>query len=220
MRAPVERLIARYLRRFHETTEWAVTGRDALEREVLGGQPVILCFWHGRLAIAPFLFDPSWGRMITITSTALPGRTMGGAVARFGFETLAMSDRKANRAQASELLRAVRSGASLGFAADGPLGPAHQVQAGLVDWTRLTGAPIWLCNFSVERYRILGRSWDRMVLPKRGGRGVVTYQRWDAEVPRALSPDARAHLIAKLQRDLDALTEATDAALGHDGMIS
>lgn len=219
-RAPFERLIARYLRRFHQGTEWDVIGRDALEAQVSGGQPVILCFWHGRLAIAPFLFDPDWGRLITITSTAWPGRTMGGAVARFGFETVAMRDRKANRSQATTLLRAVRSGVSLGFAADGPLGPAHKVQAGLIDWTRLTGAPIWLCSYSVQRFRIVEQSWDRMMIPKRGGKGIIAYRPWATPVPKNLSPEDRDLLVAKLQSDLDQLTLETDAALGHRHMIS
>ncbi|MEM1429600.1 MAG: DUF374 domain-containing protein [Pseudomonadota bacterium] len=220
MTRPVAGLVARYLRRVYEGTDWTVTGRDALAAEVQGGQPVILCLWHGRLVIAPFVFDPAWGRLVTLTSKVWPGRTMGLAISGFGFESRAMHARRLNRATTTELFRLVRSGASLGFAADGPSGPAHSAQVGLIDWMRLTGAPLWMCTYSVEQYRNLEQSWDRLVLPKRGGRGMIAYRRWEVTPPKALDADTREALRIRLQTDLDALTLETDRAMGHAGMIA
>jgi lysophospholipid acyltransferase (LPLAT)-like uncharacterized protein len=118
-----------------------------------------------------------------------------------------------------ELARSVRQGLSIAFAVDGPVGPAHHAQPMAVDWARMTGRPVWLFTYSVERYRRLP-SWDRMVLPRGGGRGVILYRRWDAEVPRRMDEAGRERLRAKLGADLDALTLEADRLMGHPGLIA
>ena len=112
-----------------------------------------------------------------------------------------------------------RDGVSLAFAVDGPEGPARLAKSVPVDWTRLTGCPIWLYTYSVERHWSL-RSWDRMAIPKPGGKGCMIYRQWDAEVPKRLEETQREALRARLQADLDALSLEADRMMGHDRPIN
>ena len=93
----------------------------------------------------------------------------------FGNEALAMRDRKSNTATSLQVARKMRDGTSLAFAVDGPEGPAHKAKSVPIDWARLTGCPIWLYGYSVERYWT-ANTWDKIVVPKPGGRGCMIYR--------------------------------------------
>ncbi|WP_157973565.1 lysophospholipid acyltransferase family protein [Tropicimonas sp. IMCC34043] len=212
-------LITWYLRRLHARTEWTIHGDDELIAEVRGGQPVIMALWHGRLALAPKGWDPAWGPICIVTSSARPGRMVGRVMQCFGMDTLPMRDRKSNTATSLQVARMAKEGKSMGFAIDGPEGPARIAKSVPVDWARLTGCPIWLFTFSVERYRLLG-SWDKLALPRPGGRGVILYRRWQEVVPKRLDEDTREMLRGRLQADLDALTREADRMCGHAEQIN
>lgn len=212
-------LITWYLRRLYARTSWEVHGAEELIAEVRGGQPVIMALWHGRLAMAPKGWDPAWGPICIVTSAARPGRMVGRVMQRFGMDTLPMRDRKSNTATSLQVARMAREGKSMGFAVDGPEGPARVAKSVPVDWARLTGCPIWLFTFSVDRYRLMG-SWDRLALPRKGGRGVILYRRWEGEVPKRLDDDTRELLRGRLQADLDALTREADRLAGHSAPIN
>lgn len=208
------RLIARRLRRLHDRTEWSHEGRDALLAEVRAGQPVIMALWHGRLAMGSLGWDPAWGPLCVVTSSARPGRAVGRVMQQFGNESMAMRDRKSNTATSLQVARMTRSGISLAFAVDGPEGPAHVAKSVPIDWARLTGCPIWLFSYSVERYW-RANSWDRIVVPKPGGKGCMIYRRWEAGIPKRLDPPQRETLRLRLQADLDALSLEADRRMGH-----
>ncbi|PRY24308.1 hypothetical protein CLV78_103174 [Aliiruegeria haliotis] len=213
-------LMARHIRRVCSRIDWTHVGRDDLAAEVRSGQPVIMALWHGRLAVAPNGWDPDWGRLCVVTSAARPGRMVGGVMQRFGLETMPMRDRKSNTATSLQVARMARDGVSMGFAVDGPEGPARIAKSVPIDWARLTGCPIWLYSNSVERYRILPKVWDNMFSPKPGGRGVMLYRKWEVEVPKRLDDSTRECLRQKLQDDLDALSLEADRMMGHPDRIN
>lgn len=220
---PATSLIEKRLRRLHDSTQWEYHGRNEIIAEVQAGKGVIFALWHGRLAMSVRGWDPAWSPFCVVTSSARPGRMVGRVMQRFGLDTMPMKDRsrrsKANTAAMLQVARAVRGGTTIGFAIDGPEGPARIAKPIPIDWARMTGAPIWLYTNSAERYRRI-KLWDRMYLPKPGGRGVMMYRRWDAEIPKKLDPDTREALRLKLQRDLDALTLEADHLMGHDRPIN
>ncbi len=213
------RMIARHIRRLYDRTEWTFHGRDEMQAEVTQGQPVIVVLWHGRLTMAPKGWDPSWGPFCVVTSAARPGRMVGRIMQKFGLETLPMRDRKSNTGASLQVARMYRQGVSMGFAIDGPVGPAHTANTVAIDWARLTGAPIWLYTNSVERYRTLN-AWDRLAVPKPGGRGCMLYRRWDAKIPKRMDNGTREALRRKLETDLDALSSEADMMMGHDTPIN
>lgn len=213
------RLLAGQIERLWRRTDWEFHGRDEVIEAVSGGKPIIFALWHGRLMMAARGWDPAWSPFCVVTSAAIPGRLVGRVMKRFDLGTMPMNEKKANTGASLQVARMVRSGTTIGFAIDGPLGPRRVAQAMPIDWARLTGAPIWLFTNSVERYRLMG-SWDRLMLPKPGGRGVMMYRKWDVEVPKRLDPGTREALRIRLGEDLDALTLEADRRMGHDGLIN
>ena len=187
------RLIANRIERVHRDTAWEYHGRDEVIEAVSGGKPIIFALWHGRLAMSAKGWDPAWSPFCVVTSAAIPGRVVGRVMKQFGLETMPMREKKANTGATLQIARAMRAGTTIGFAIDGPLGPARKANAIPIDWARLTGAPIWLYTNSVERYAC-ARSWDNLLMPKPGGRGVMMYRKWDAAIPKKVDPKQREDL--------------------------
>jgi hypothetical protein len=211
-------LVAARLRAWHRSIDWTVEGAEGLAALRARGQPAIIAIWHGRLAMSPWIWRAEWGRVCTLTSAAPPGRVVGAVQARFGIETLPMRDRGSNLGVSMQAARLVRKGVSIGIASDGPLGPPRILKPVPVEWSRLTGAPVWLWTYSVERNRHMA-AWDRMLLPRGGGAGVMLYRPWDVTVPKRLDPAGVEALRLRLQTDLDALTLSADRAMGHPGIL-
>lgn len=213
------RLIAGHIEKLYRRTEWEFDGREDVIEAVSGGAPIIFALWHGRLPMSARGWDPSWSPFCVVTSAMIPGRIVGRVMRRFGLDTMPMKIKRANTAASLQVARMSRAGTTIGFAIDGPEGPARVAKPIPIDWARLTGAPIWLYTNSVERYRTLN-SWDNMLLPRPGGRGIMMYRKWDTEVPKKMSQETREALRAKLQADLDALTLEADRRMGHEGLIN
>jgi hypothetical protein len=209
-------LIAAHLKRAFARTEWIVEGRETLAEEARAG-PVILALWHGRLMCAARFWDTRWGPLTTLTSQQYPGRLAGQALRRFGLATRAMHDRRPNRGESMALAREMRAGMSIGVAVDGPLGPAREAKTVPLDWARLTGAPIWLVGFSATRFWQMD-SWDRLVVPRAGGRACLLYRRFGTLDKRA-TVEALATSRMRLQAELDDVSEAADRRMGHPGPI-
>ncbi|MEE4117420.1 MAG: DUF374 domain-containing protein [Paracoccaceae bacterium] len=209
-------LIAAHLRRAFGRTDWLLEGRDALADEARAG-PVVLALWHGRLMCAARFWDTGWGPLTTLTSQQYPGRLAGQALRRFGLATRAMHDRRPNRGESLALAREMRGGMSIGVAVDGPLGPARKAKTVSLDWARLTGAPIWLVGFSATRFWQMD-SWDRLVVPRAGGRACLLYRRFGTVDKRATAEVLEAER-ARLEAELDAVTGAADRRMGHAGPI-
>lgn len=202
-------VVARYLSRVFARSEWIVEGRGALAQEASRG-PVILAVWHGRLLCAARFWDRSWGDLTTLTSQQYPGRLAGQAFRHFGLPTVAMHDRQSNRGESLALARAIRAGMSIGIAVDGPLGPARVAKTVPLDWSRLTGAPIWCVGFSASAMRQLN-SWDNLMVPRAGGQACLLYRRWGVAEKTADAETARA----ALEEMLSAVTRAADLKVGH-----
>jgi len=206
-------LMAAHIRRAFARTGLETEGRAAIAEEIRAGQPVILAFWHGRLMCGGVFCASTWGPLTTITSQAYPGRLAGQVFRRFGLDTVAMHDRRPNRGESLALAREMRAGRSICFAVDGPLGPRRVAKMAPLDWARLTGAPIWILGFSLTRFWQLD-SWDRLLVPRAGGRACLIYRRWGG-VDKRIGAEAAERLRARLGADIDAVTDEADARLGH-----
>ena len=83
-------------------------------------------------------------------------------------------DRPAAVGQAGyrSLLGLVEKGDHIGITPDGPRGPRRKSAPGVAQVAAVSGAPVLPCAAQTSRRWVL-RSWDRMVIPKPFGRGVV-----------------------------------------------
>ncbi|MEO8277674.1 MAG: lysophospholipid acyltransferase family protein [Thermoanaerobaculia bacterium] len=141
----------------------------AWERE---GRPFILAFWHRHLILMRYAYRGS--RMCVLVSQSWDGELTSQTLGHLGIATSRGSSSRGGVAALRDLLRKARSGSDLAFTPDGPRGPVHKVQPGVVVTAIVSGLPIVPVAIGATRKRLL-RSWDRMLVPLPGARVDVVY---------------------------------------------
>jgi lysophospholipid acyltransferase (LPLAT)-like uncharacterized protein len=168
----VPRLASLLIRVTRRTMRVRHVGREAIDRARAGGRPYIHAFWHGHLFLMPYSYA---GPGISILISAHhDGELIARTMARFGHASIRGSTTSGGAGALRQAVRALRAGRDLGFTPDGPRGPRHAVQMGVIQAARLGGAAIVPVAFAASRCRQLG-SWDRFVVPYPFSRGVFVY---------------------------------------------
>ncbi|MCP1167030.1 lysophospholipid acyltransferase family protein [Limimaricola litoreus] len=201
-----------WLARVQRRTRWETRGEEAL-RAALAEGPILLVLRHSRLMLGPFHWPADAGDLSTLHDTSPIARIAGDTHRRCGLTPVAMSGRLSNLAMSRMVMERLRAGASIGITADGPLGPAAGVNDPPLDWARITGRPVFFYAYSTER-QARAQSWDRLLLPRPGGRGAVVFRPWESSLPRKAGPAAREAARASMKVGLDAVTAEADAMLG------
>jgi lysophospholipid acyltransferase (LPLAT)-like uncharacterized protein len=156
---------------------------------------VIYAFWHGHLLYLMYHYRGSG--VYILVSRSRDGEMLSHILRRFGLPTIRGSSSRGGRRSLLELVRQVRAGASAGIAPDGPRGPRHQAQLGIVTLARLTEVPIVPVAVGAS-WKIEFRSWDRFLLPLPGSRVVVAYGE-----PITVPPEADAALLEQKRQELE-----------------
>ncbi|MBI3597196.1 MAG: lysophospholipid acyltransferase family protein [Nitrospirae bacterium] len=119
---------------------------DAFWKE---GRNFIVAFWHGRQLMMPFA---NKGKKVSILiSQHRDGELIARTVARFGFHAVRGSTTRGGAAALRRLVQRARAGDLLVMTPDGPRGPRHVVQPGVVELAKLTGLPIFPVTFSASK---------------------------------------------------------------------
>jgi hypothetical protein len=186
-----------------EQTVWARRGN------------VIYAFWHGHLLYLMYRYRGSGVHILV--SQSRDGEALSRILQRFGLPTIRGSSSRGGRRSLLELVRQVRAGASAGIAPDGPRGPRHRAQLGIITLARLTESPIIPVAVGA-RWKIEFQSWDRFLLPLPGSRIVVAYGE-----PVVVPSDADSVLLEHKRQELEGkllkLTEEVTLAT-HSCMAS
>src|SRR5579884_526195 len=123
----------------------------------------ILVTWHGRTFIpANLLRNRGYWALISLSRD---GELQDHIFRRFGFQTVRGSTGRGGIKGALQMARKVKEGGILAFTPDGPRGPTHKVQLGVILMAEKSGAPIIPLGVSASR-RWLMRSWDSYMIPK------------------------------------------------------
>jgi lysophospholipid acyltransferase (LPLAT)-like uncharacterized protein len=178
--ALLARLLGLYLSFALRTTRWTLHGAENLAPHALGA-PAIMTAWHERLALmsAQWLMVRRWkggqgqrARVHILISRSRDGRFIAAVVRRFGIDVAPGSSSRGGAAAMRSLVGLLASGSHIGITPDGPRGPRRHAAPGVAQLAALSGAAILPCAAQSSRRWVL-RSWDRMVIPKPFGRGVV-----------------------------------------------
>src|SRR5271165_1359913 len=165
-----------YLMLALRTTRWVLDGAEHLA-PYAAGQTAVAAFWHERLALMPMLWltlrrmDRAQ-RGHVLVSRHRDGRLIGSVMRRFGVDLMFGSSRRGGAASLRAALPLLARGEHLIITPDGPRGPRRVAAPGVAQIAALSGAKVLPCAAQTTRRWVLP-SWDRMVLPKPFGRGVI-----------------------------------------------
>jgi hypothetical protein len=185
--------------------------------EVLGPAPpadgpVVFALPHGRQM--GLLCSPRPARIAVLASLSRDGSIQTAVLRRLGFEVARGSTSRGGAAGLAAMVRAVRAGASVAIAVDGPRGPAGIAKPGAPFVAAVTHARLVPITCAASCAIVLRRSWDRFAVPAPFARVVVV-----RGVSCAVDPRSRADRFEAICRELEAtlerLTEVADAAASH-----
>lgn len=145
------------------TWRYEVTGGEHLAALEAAGRPPIIAFWHGR--ILPGMIHFRGRGIVVITSENFDGEWIARIIHRFGFGTARGSTSRGGVKALVRLRREMAAGKAAAFTVDGPRGPRHLAQPGVVWLARATGNPILAFHVEADRHWTLN-SWDRAQVPK------------------------------------------------------
>jgi len=128
-----------------------------------GGKGAIFVTWHGRSFLPANIFrNKGYWALISLSSD---GEIQNNIFRRCGFQTVRGSTGRGGIRGALQMARKVKEGGVLAFTPDGPRGPTHKVQLGVILMAEKSGAPIIPLGVSARR-RWLLKSWDAYMIPK------------------------------------------------------
>ena len=147
----------------NRTLHWRDEGLDHLDSVVRGGRQPIMAFWHGRIFHATVRFQRRG--IVVMISENFDGEWIAGLIERFGYGIARGSTSRGGLRALLQLKRELAAGRPVGFALDGPRGPARVAQPGALWLAKATGNPVVPFHLEANRYWTLG-SWDRTQIPK------------------------------------------------------
>lgn len=161
-----------YVRFVAFTTRWDKRDIDVFYQNLKAHQAVIFVAWHGRIAFAPYFWNKC-SKLSALVSPHRDGQLIAGLLKRFGIENISGSTNQNPRSAAVKLLRELKNNASIAIIPDGPRGPSMTMSMSPIYYAKTTGKPIIGMTYSIARSKILGKSWDRMLLPLPFQKGIV-----------------------------------------------
>jgi hypothetical protein len=157
--------VLRRLLRFSYVNDQVVR---ALHRE---GRPYVHAFYHDQLLMMTYSYlgQEHGRRLAVLSSRHRDGEYVSRTLERFGHLMVRGSTGRGGAAGLKEMIRHLRAGHDAAFAIDGPRGPRHQVQIGVIEAARLGGAPVVPVAFAASKKKLLIRGMpSRSPFPWRG----------------------------------------------------
>jgi len=137
------------------------------EPKVIPNEPFIVAFWHGELLVVPFVYL-HFRKKVNIQvliSEHFDGDLIAETIDNFGFGTIRGSSTRGGVKVLLQAIKELKNGSDLGITPDGPKGPRHEVQDGIVVMAQKTQAKIMLVEIKSSSYWKL-KSWDKFIIPK------------------------------------------------------
>ncbi|MBM3863402.1 MAG: DUF374 domain-containing protein [Verrucomicrobia bacterium] len=130
------------------------------------GEPVVIALWHSQV----FCLPPVWSRwrgtsgLVALASASKDGAVVEGALSVFGIPVVRGSSSRRGATALVALRRCMTRGFWPCITPDGPRGPRHRLQPGLVKLAQATGAAIVHAHLECPTAWRLP-TWDRLVVP-------------------------------------------------------
>lgn len=136
--------------------------------EALPKKSCVILFWHGRLALMPFVYKKMGikeKKAYVMISHHKDGEIIARNIAFFGLNTLRGSTSKGALALLRQSFKILDQGDDIIITPDGPRGPFHSISDGSVMIALKKQTPLYLLNYEASSFWEF-KSWDKMILPK------------------------------------------------------
>jgi lysophospholipid acyltransferase (LPLAT)-like uncharacterized protein len=124
-------------------------GREGMDALIAAGKPFIIAFWHDQLFLMQYAYTGP--RRAMLISRHRDGELIARTIRHFGLEAARGSSTVGGAAGLREVVRRLRGGWVVGITPDGPRGPRHEAQEGLIAAARLGRAPIVPVAFGASK---------------------------------------------------------------------
>jgi lysophospholipid acyltransferase (LPLAT)-like uncharacterized protein len=172
----------------------------------------IFAFWHDRILLVSYLHKRR--NAAILVSDSADGEIIAQILQRQGYFTVRGSTSKGGGRALARLIKEVRDNQRIGAVVpDGPQGPRHKVQPGVIMLAQRTGYPIVPVTYSTRRGKRFN-SWDHFLLPYPGSDCMLVYG-LPVEVPAGTDPSLLPVYSRKLEEELMRITRQADAHFGH-----
>lgn len=128
----------------------------------------IWSFWHNRMFLIPWMHEKWFSHIpgTMLTSPSRDGRTIAEICESFGIEGERGSSSSPEKGMSAliALAKKSRQGYEIGITPDGPRGPLHRLQPGIIKLAQITGTPIIPVHMQFS-HSIQLDTWDKFLLP-------------------------------------------------------
>jgi len=194
-----------YIRFVYLTCQKQIIGIDNLNNPIKAQEPIIIAFWHGRMALLP----PAWqwpkNPFSMLLSAHRDGKLIGALLHKFKLKTIEGSSTRGGTEAAIEIFHSLKKGSIIGVTPDGPRGPKQEVSKGILRLAHQSGAKIIPVSYGVSSGKQL-RSWDRFLIPHPFSKAYILV----GEALHVEDEDWPTQA-QKLKTALDTLTQKADA---------
>ena len=158
----------------------------------------IYTFWHSHQFYIFYHFR-GLHKYHMLVSPSKDGDLLANVGKLFGYKVVRGSSFKRTLPGTRECIDLLKKDSKVVIIADGSRGPYHQVQAGSVQMSRITGAPVYAMTYDAKpKYEF--SSWDKSILPFPFSKVTLNYAS-----PMTVPPDADKETLRQKQDELTAL---------------
>ncbi len=210
--------VAQYMRLIKRTTKWDIRHAERVTHILGQHEGVIALTWHSRFLMLTSAWKANELDPYVMISRSRDGAVVAATCKALGLKTIRGSAKKAGKskggdAAAAGALTAIRGGGCVVITPDGPRGPRQRLGEGPLRLARATGAPIMPCTFAVQRRKQFN-SWDRFILPKLFGRGLILWGT-PVNIPSETEDTDLEQFRLSIETEMNDLLAEADMAMGH-----
>jgi lysophospholipid acyltransferase (LPLAT)-like uncharacterized protein len=154
----------RQLLRFTGVTAQVSRENEAALHQVLREDGAfLLSTWHENIYFSTWMLRDLG--LTALISSSRDGEAIYGVMRHFNFEAVRGSSTRGGALALREMLQVLERKRSVAITPDGPTGPLHQVQSGILLLAKKSGLPILPWHYEVrDLWRL--KSWDSHKIPK------------------------------------------------------
>lgn len=179
---------------------------------ILNSGKFIGAFWHSRIIMISYLFK-RWNGVILVSSSK-DGEIMARILQSQGHETIRGSSSRGGLRALARMIKILKKDARPGgVVPDGPRGPRHKVQPGIITLAQKTGYPIIPITYSAKKIKIFS-SWDKFILPYPFTKCKIIYGD-PIYIHKNLDKGSYNLFITKLEKELCHITDKADKSFNH-----